>query len=135
MSSAGPEQSNHSSSAAASSSSTSASNISRANPSPPMTPGRQQATLPSLLQQPSVPTSLVVRGRNRELQQLNNEIQLLEEELKSLDNIPPASDACKDLVTFVENRADPFFPNSDGTAPQSWPYDRPVKASRCCWKF
>lgn len=78
MSSAGPQQANHSSSAGASSSSTTASNISRANPSPPMTPARQQATPPPLLQQPSVPTSLVVRGRNRELQQLNNEIQLLE---------------------------------------------------------
>lgn len=120
MSSAGPQQS---SSGGASSSS----NIARANPSPPMTP---------LLPQPSTPApSVVVRGRNRELQQLNNEIQLLEEELKLLDNIPPASKACKDLVTCVENCADPFFPNSDGVVPQSWPYDRPVKASRCCWKF
>lgn len=100
-----------------------------------MTPGRQQAPPPSLQQQPSAAPSLAVRGRNRELLQLNNEIQLLEEELKLLDTIPPASKACRDLVTFVENHADPFFPNSDGVVPQSWPYDRPAKASRCCWKF
>ena len=113
MSSAGPHQS---SSGGASSSS----NIARANPSPPMTP---------LLPHPSTTApSVVVRGRNRELQQLNNEIQLLEvrryaflsltfplklhafpcllltivcvlpvqEELKLLDNIPPASKACKE---------------------------------------
>jgi len=96
------------------------------------------APMPQPQSQPSsAPTasSVVVRGRNRELQQLNIELQLLREELNSLDNVPPASKACKDFVTFVESRADPFFPNSDGVAPQAWPYDRPVKAARCCWKF
>lgn len=90
----------------------------------------QQQSAPS-----SAPSSAVIRGRNRELQLLNFELQLLQEELKFLDTIPPASKACRDLVTAVESRSDPFFPDLDGVAPQAWPYDRPVKASRWCWKF
>lgn len=82
MYSAGSQQSMQSSNVAgaSSSSSTSGSNVTRPNPSPPMTPGRQQASPSPLVQQPSAPAaaSLAVRGRYRELQQLNNEMQLLQ---------------------------------------------------------
>lgn len=80
-------------------------------------------------------SSVVLHRRNRELQLLNTEMELLQEELDFLHNLPPASKACKEFVELVQSRSDPFFPNADGVEPKSWPYDRPVKASRWCWRF
>jgi len=100
---------------------------------PPPSPSRQTYFQPS-----TPPNPAAARGRHRklqELQHLDKEIQLLQEELKSLDKIPNASKACSELVQFIENCPDKLLPNSDGTPPDMWPYDQPVKVSRCCWKF
>jgi hypothetical protein len=52
--------------------------------------------------QPLTPPSAPdVRGRHRrraELQRLTQEIRMLQDELNALDNIPPASKACKEYV-------------------------------------
>ncbi|KAG6385723.1 hypothetical protein SASPL_154601 [Salvia splendens] len=54
-------------------------------------------------------------GKRRELarvQMLQREIGFLDEELKSLESIPPASRSCKEVVDFVTGNVDPLIPTS-----------------------
>ncbi|XP_057806634.1 guanine nucleotide-binding protein subunit gamma 3-like isoform X1 [Salvia miltiorrhiza] len=52
-------------------------------------------------------------GKRRELarvQMLEREIGFLDEELKSLESIPPASRSCKEVADFVTGNVDPLIP-------------------------
>ncbi|KAH9537740.1 hypothetical protein CY35_16G068300 [Sphagnum magellanicum] len=89
--------------------------------------------------QPLTPPSAPdVRGRHRrraELQRLTQEIRMLQDELNALDNIPPASKACKELVDFMDNCPDPFLPSLQGDPPvkQRW-FEPPSESQGCCWR-
>ncbi|CAN4110229.1 unnamed protein product [Withania somnifera] len=63
-------------------------------------------------------------GKRRELakvQMLEREIGFLEEELKSIEGLHPASRPCKEVTEFVSEHSDPFIPI--------------VKKSRRSWSF
>ncbi|KZV43533.1 guanine nucleotide-binding protein subunit gamma 3 [Dorcoceras hygrometricum] len=52
-------------------------------------------------------------GKRRELakiQILEREIGFLEEELKAVEGLPPASRSCKEVADFVAGNADPLIP-------------------------
>ncbi|CAN4084634.1 unnamed protein product [Withania somnifera] len=52
-------------------------------------------------------------GKRRELakvQMLEREIGFLEEELKSIEGLHPASRPCKEVTEFVSEHPDPFIP-------------------------
>ncbi|KAL8503189.1 hypothetical protein ACS0TY_022079 [Phlomoides rotata] len=54
-------------------------------------------------------------GKRRELakvQMLEREIGFLEEELKSMDSLQPASRSCKEIADFVIANADPLIPTT-----------------------
>ncbi|KAA8534766.1 hypothetical protein F0562_029792 [Nyssa sinensis] len=54
-------------------------------------------------------------GKRRELakvQMLEREIGFLEEELKSIGSLQPASQCCKDVADFVVSNSDPLIPTS-----------------------
>ncbi|XP_057822034.1 guanine nucleotide-binding protein subunit gamma 2 isoform X3 [Cryptomeria japonica] len=62
---------------------------------------------------PKVTTYLDICGKHRkqvELNRLTKEISLLEEELKTLEGLPPASKCCTEVVEFVGKHSDPFLP-------------------------
>jgi len=65
-----------------------------------------------------------IRGKHRkqvELNRLTKEISLLEEELKTLEGLPPASKCCKGVVESIEKRPDPLLPFvTRGQAISSW---------------
>ncbi|KAK4391883.1 Guanine nucleotide-binding protein subunit gamma 3 [Sesamum angolense] len=54
-------------------------------------------------------------GKRRELakvQMLEREIGFLEEELKSIEGLQPASRSCKEVADFVTGNADPLIPTT-----------------------
>ncbi|CAI9765982.1 unnamed protein product [Fraxinus pennsylvanica] len=54
-------------------------------------------------------------GKRRELakvQILEREISFLEEELKSVEGLRPASQSCKEIADFVTGNSDPFIPTT-----------------------
>ncbi|GLJ10635.1 hypothetical protein SUGI_0132200 [Cryptomeria japonica] len=56
-----------------------------------------------------------------ELNRLTKEISLLEEELKTLEGLPPASKCCTEVVEFVGKHSDPFLPFvNKGQSISSW---------------
>nr|AHB52759.1 heterotrimeric G protein gamma subunit [Chara braunii] len=72
-------------------------------------PGTTNFALAAPLPPAQVPE---VRGKAKkraELRKLEREIELLQEELKALNERPPVAQACEQLVGFVENCRDPFL--------------------------
>ncbi|XP_042485774.1 guanine nucleotide-binding protein subunit gamma 3 [Macadamia integrifolia] len=66
-------------------------------------------------------------GKRRELlkvQMIEREIGFLEEELKSLESLQPASRHCKEVDEFVGAKSDPLIP-----------VDRKIRRSHCLWKW
>ncbi|KAJ7564488.1 hypothetical protein O6H91_02G033000 [Diphasiastrum complanatum] len=77
-------------------------------------------------------------GRHRlrsELNRLNQEIQLLKEELKAMENLPPASRTSRELIEFIETCADPLLPITRGPIMAEWDkwFRQPTEPNRCCW--
>ncbi|KAL2336422.1 hypothetical protein Fmac_010868 [Flemingia macrophylla] len=64
------------------------------------------------------------RKQMGKIQVLETEIGLLQEELKSLEGIHPASRCCKELYAFVGSVSDPFTP--------TWVLHKKM-AKGCCW--
>ncbi|KAF9680386.1 hypothetical protein SADUNF_Sadunf06G0115700 [Salix dunnii] len=59
-------------------------------------------------------------GKRREMlkvQMLEREIGFLEEELKSVQGLQPASRSCKEVTDFVVANPDPLIPTGDAAAP------------------
>ncbi|XP_011078096.1 guanine nucleotide-binding protein subunit gamma 3 [Sesamum indicum] len=66
-------------------------------------------------------------GKRRELakvQMLEREIGFLEEELKSIEGLQPASRSCKEVADFVIGNADPLIPTT-----------KKIRRSRRFWKW
>ncbi|KAL0288276.1 UNVERIFIED_CONTAM: Guanine nucleotide-binding protein subunit gamma 3 [Sesamum calycinum] len=66
-------------------------------------------------------------GKRRELakvQMLEREIGFLEEELKSIEGLQPASRSCKEVADFVTGNADPLIPTT-----------KKIRRSRRFWKW
>ncbi|KAJ6862730.1 hypothetical protein NC652_039560 [Populus alba x Populus x berolinensis] len=58
-------------------------------------------------------------GKRREMarvQMLEREIGFLEEELKSIQGLQPASTSCKEVTDFVMANSDPLMPTGGGVA-------------------
>ncbi|XP_058079481.1 guanine nucleotide-binding protein subunit gamma 3-like isoform X2 [Magnolia sinica] len=75
----------------------------------------------------SLPRYLNFYGKHRkqaELQILNREIGFLQEELRSLEGLQPASRCCKEVDEFVGMKPDPLTP-----------LNRKVDRSCCIWKW
>ncbi|KAF3452017.1 hypothetical protein FNV43_RR08113 [Rhamnella rubrinervis] len=65
---------------------------------------------------PPPPPGFDLYGKRRQvvkLQVLEREIGLLQEELKSLDGLQPASRSCKELDAFIGAKQDPFIAKYD----------------------
>jgi hypothetical protein len=83
-----------------------------------------------------------INGKYRkqaELDQLNREISSLEEELISLEGLPPASICCKEVEESVNARSDPLLPrNKDGETRRPFQLKQildvrcPSTSSPCC---
>ncbi|XP_048321724.2 guanine nucleotide-binding protein subunit gamma 3 isoform X2 [Ziziphus jujuba] len=77
-----------------------------------------RAAIPKSPPPPPPPPGLDLYGKRRQmvkLQVLEREIGLLQEELKSLDGLQPASRSCRELDTFIGAKQDPFIAkNQDG---------------------
>ncbi|XP_057842968.1 guanine nucleotide-binding protein subunit gamma 3 isoform X3 [Cryptomeria japonica] len=61
-----------------------------------------------------------IHGKYRkqaELKHLDQEISLLEEELRSLEGLPPASRCCKEVEEFIHTHPDPLLQSYD---PSTW---------------
>ncbi|KAL2625165.1 hypothetical protein AAZX31_07G038700 [Glycine max] len=84
------------------------------------------------------------------IQVLEREIGLLQEELKSLEGLNPASRCCKELDAFVDSVSDPFTPTRKQTVSKSHHFRRQMislprvccsnscllhkkTAKGCCW--
>ncbi|KAI9119811.1 hypothetical protein K1719_009200 [Acacia pycnantha] len=65
------------------------------------------------------------------IQGLEREIALLQEELKSLEGLHPASRCCKELDTFVGSGSDPFTPTNQ-TISKSHGFWKQIRLSLVC---
>lgn len=84
----------------------------------------------------SPPGSLDLYGKRRQwvkLQVLEREIALLQEELKSIEGLQPASRSCKELDNFIGAKPDPFILITQ-EIPKSKPICKTLWA-RICLKF
>ncbi|GAB2294639.1 Guanine nucleotide-binding protein subunit gamma 2 [Dionaea muscipula] len=84
-------------------------------------------------------SSIDTRGKHRilaELKRLEQEIGFLENELKNLENLEPASAACEELLGFVKTIPDPLLPETNGPLHPSWDrwFEGPQDSKGCrCW--
>ncbi|KAK4415769.1 Guanine nucleotide-binding protein subunit gamma 3 [Sesamum alatum] len=90
---------------------------------------RGNGSAPSLpLPRPKSPPEYAdLYGKRREMakvQVLEREIGFLEEELKSVEGLQPASRPCKELADFVTCNADPLIPVT-----------KKIRRSCCFWKW
>ncbi|XP_038699140.1 guanine nucleotide-binding protein subunit gamma 3-like isoform X2 [Tripterygium wilfordii] len=79
------------------------------------TPPGSSSSLPSLppprpKSPPKYPDLYGKRRETAKVQMLEREIGFLEEELKSIDGLQPASRCCKDVTDFVVANSDPLIP-------------------------
>ncbi|XP_042031703.1 guanine nucleotide-binding protein subunit gamma 3-like [Salvia splendens] len=91
-------------------------------------------SLPPPPPQPRSPPHLY--GKRREgarVQMLEREIGFLDEELKSLESIPPASRSCKEVAEFVTGNVDPLIPTIKKTR-RSWRLWKWF-CGACCFDF
>ncbi|KAL0346764.1 UNVERIFIED_CONTAM: Guanine nucleotide-binding protein subunit gamma 3 [Sesamum calycinum] len=94
-----------------------------------MTGLRANGSAPSLpVPRPKSPPEYAdLYGKRREMakvQVLEREIGFLEEELKSVEGLQPASRPCKELADFVMCNADPLIPVT-----------KKIRRSCCLWKW
>ncbi|XP_057440742.1 guanine nucleotide-binding protein subunit gamma 2-like [Lotus japonicus] len=54
------------------------------------------------------------------ISQLNNQISIMEEELKQLETIGESSIVCKDVISSVESIPDPLLPFTKGSMDAGW---------------
>ncbi|XP_039028343.1 guanine nucleotide-binding protein subunit gamma 3-like [Hibiscus syriacus] len=73
---------------------------------------------------PEYPDLYGKRRETAKIQMLEREISFLEEELKSVDSLQPASRYCKEVTDFVMARSDPLIPTN-----------RKNRKSRQFWKW
>ncbi|ERN11297.1 hypothetical protein AMTR_s00024p00243360 [Amborella trichopoda] len=73
-------------------------------------PSFSSLPLPSPRTPPSYPDLYGRYRKQAELQNLDREITYLQEELRSLESLPPASICCKEVDDFVGINPDPMIP-------------------------
>ncbi|KAJ1407077.1 G-protein gamma-like domain [Sesbania bispinosa] len=61
------------------------------------------------------------------IQVLEREIGMLQEELKSLEGLQPASRCCKELDAFVGSISDPFTPTRKQTVTESHHFKKQIR--------
>ncbi|XP_077230349.1 guanine nucleotide-binding protein subunit gamma 3-like isoform X2 [Tasmannia lanceolata] len=83
-----------------------------------------QLPLPSPRSPPRYPDLYGKHRKNAELQILNREIGFLEEELRSVEALQPASRCCKEVNEFVGTNPDPLIP-----------LNRKIRRSCRIWKW
>ncbi|TKY64252.1 Guanine nucleotide-binding protein subunit gamma 3 [Spatholobus suberectus] len=74
-------------------------------------------------------------GKRRQMvkiQVLEREIGLLQEELKSLEGLHPASRCCKELDAFVGSVSDPFTPTRKQTLSKSHHFRKQISLPGAC---
>ncbi|ERN12627.1 hypothetical protein AMTRI_Chr01g136180 [Amborella trichopoda] len=60
------------------------------------------------------------RWKEAVISRLNQEIKFMEEELKELDGLAPASTTCKEVIQKVETAPDPLLPIAGAAVNPAW---------------
>ncbi|CAN6483800.1 unnamed protein product [Victoria cruziana] len=95
--------------------------VSEVASSPPSTSPSRRGPCPRT--PPSYPDLYGKYRLQKQIQVLNRELGFLEEELSSLDGLPPASRFCKEVEEFVREHPDPLVP-----------IKRTIRRSRQIWR-
>ncbi|XP_015876532.1 guanine nucleotide-binding protein subunit gamma 2 [Ziziphus jujuba] len=79
------------------------------------------------------------RGKHRiqaELKRLEQEARCLEEEIEQLEKMARASAACKEMLSYIENKPDPLLPVTKDPINPLWDrwFEGPQESKGCrCW--
>ncbi|KAI9113980.1 hypothetical protein K1719_015231 [Acacia pycnantha] len=89
---------------------------------------------PSPKSPPDYPDLYGKRRETARIQMLEREISFLEEELKSVETLQPASRCCKEIADFVVANSDPLLPTNtkDHRSSRFWKW---LCSGMACWKL